>query len=151
MVLCWVNGKFFFILVSFPRTGIYADLNFVLLLLWPNPKSNLWFSKNLPFLSSSCDVRLSVYIFICKHISVPSQCDFFRPLIGPQVTWSDTTSHWSTPPPGKLSKIVSVLLSALVERFFVSRMWDFINCNKGFSLGLIIGNTPSLFLRKSMS
>ena len=61
---------------------------------------------------------------------------FFRPLIGPLITWSVRgislalwshdqfkASHWSTP--RFLFKFVSVLLSASVERVGVSRMQDF--------------------------
>ena len=101
-----------------------------------------------PILSRSCDVRLSVLVCVCMSVCLsPPLVTFFEAFLGPQITWSVPSLSLvskkrppffsflfarkiTQPPPPKkilvksrnLSKIVLVLLFALVERFFVYRM-----------------------------
>ena len=73
-------------------------------------------SKHRPLGQFFHRVAMSVYI------SVPFSSNFFRPLIGPTSTRRRRTKRGKT---RNLSKIVLVLLSASVKRFFVSCMRDF--------------------------
>ena len=68
---------------------------------------------------------MSVCLSVCLSVCPCHQVQFFsRPLIGPEVTWSDPR-----PLIGRRKKcsqiIILVLWSASVERFIVSRMRDF--------------------------
>ena len=67
---------------------------------------------------------LSVRMSLCLHHRVQF---FFRPLIGPAITWLSIFFNFFLS--RNLFKIVSVLLSASVERVGVSRMRDFLCTN----------------------
>ena len=79
--------------------------------------ANLIFKESAPrlILFSSRDVHVFIYIYLYS----PFQCNWFRPLIYPPITWSvpDISCRRR-----RWNKKGSVLLSASIDRFFVSRM-----------------------------
>ena len=82
-----------------------------------------------PSWSRSHHVRLSVCLCVCLRCLSKGGPRGAKPLIGPQITWSDPGLSLVNPPPSPFNnasgKKVTVLLSASVDRFGVSRVRDF--------------------------